>query len=67
MMTVKIITDSTSDLPNDVLKELDITVVPLHVLFGKESYRDRVDIDEDEFYPTRGQIGSSEMPYRSDR
>jgi DegV family protein with EDD domain len=31
-------------------KELGITVVPLYVRFGDETYRDRVDITEDEFY-----------------
>ena len=49
-MTIKIVTDSTADLPEDILKELDITVVPLHVLFGKQNYRDRVDISDDDFY-----------------
>ena len=49
-MTVKIVTDSSSDLPADIIKELDITVVPLYVRFGEQVYRDRVDITEDEFY-----------------
>ena len=33
-MTVKIVTDSVSDLPPQVAKELGITVVPLNVRFG---------------------------------
>ncbi|MEA1958432.1 MAG: DegV family protein [Chloroflexota bacterium] len=49
-MTVKIVTDSTSDLPPGVAEELDITVVPLYVRFGDKLYRDRIDISEDEFY-----------------
>lgn len=49
-MTVKVVTDSTADIPPDILKELDISVVPIHVVFGDKSYRDRVDIGEDEFY-----------------
>jgi DegV family protein with EDD domain len=49
-MAIRIVTDSTADLPEDILKELDITVVSLHVLFGKHNYLDRVDIGEDEFY-----------------
>lgn len=49
-MTVRVVTDSTSDIPRNLAKELGITVVPAHVLFGQETYRDRVDIDEDEFY-----------------
>jgi len=49
-MTVKIVTDSSADLPAQLVQELGITVVPLYVRFGEEVYRDRVDITEDEFY-----------------
>jgi DegV family protein with EDD domain len=49
-MKVKIVTDSTSDLPPDLAQELGITVVPAYVRFGDDIYRDRVDISEDEFY-----------------
>lgn len=49
-MTVKIVTDSTADLPDELVKELGITVVPIYVRFGEEVLRDRVDISEDEFY-----------------
>ncbi len=49
-MTVKIVTDSSADLPSPVIEELGITVVPLYVRFGETVYRDRVDISEDEFY-----------------
>jgi DegV family protein with EDD domain len=49
-MTVKIVTDSSADLPEEVVKALGITVVPLYVRFGDEVYRDRVDISEYEFY-----------------
>ena len=49
-MTVKIVTDSSCDLPAELVQELGITVVPLYVRFGEEVYRERVDISEDEFY-----------------
>ena len=49
-MTIKIVTDSAADLPAILTKELDITVVPVYLRFGKEVYRDRVDISEEEFY-----------------
>jgi DegV family protein with EDD domain len=49
-MRVKIVTDSSSDLPSQIIKDLDITVVPLYVRFGEQVYRDRIDISEDEFY-----------------
>lgn len=49
-MPVKIVTDSSADLPEGLVEELGITVIPLYVRFGEEVYRDRVDMSEDEFY-----------------
>jgi len=49
-MPVKIVTDSGADLPEELAKELGISVVPVYVRFGEEVYRDRVTISEDEFY-----------------
>ena len=49
-MTVKIVTDSTSDLSQDLADSLGITVVPCTVQFDTESYRDRIDLTTDEFY-----------------
>jgi len=50
-MTVKIITDSTSDMPPEAARELGITVIPLCVHFGSEAYRDGIDLTTDQFYP----------------
>jgi fatty acid kinase fatty acid binding subunit len=47
---VKLVTDSASDLPAEVAKELEVTVVPLHVQFGEQTYKDRVDLSAEEFY-----------------
>jgi len=49
-MTVKIVTDSSADLPAQVVEEMGISVVPLYVRFGDEVYRERVTITDDEFY-----------------
>jgi len=49
-MTVKVVTDSTCDIPAQLMQELGITVVPIYVVFGDKSYRDKLDISEDEFY-----------------
>jgi DegV family protein with EDD domain len=49
-MVVKLVTDSSSDIPPDIASELDITVVPLYVRFGDEIYRDGPDISADDFY-----------------
>ncbi len=49
-MTVKVVTDSTADLPPQIAEELGITVVPVYLRFGEKVYRDGVDISQDEFY-----------------
>jgi DegV family protein with EDD domain len=49
-MTVKIITDSLSDIPQEISKKLDITIIPLQVLFGMECFRDGIDITNEQFY-----------------
>lgn len=49
-MNVKVITDSTSDIPSDVAQSLDIEVVPMYVRFGDDVYKDGVDLQSDEFY-----------------
>ena len=49
-MAVKIVTDSLSDITDDLAQELGITVVPLYVRFGEEVYRDRVEMTTEEFY-----------------
>ena len=40
MSKIAIVTDSTSDMPKDLAKKMDITVVPLMVIFEKESFLD---------------------------
>ena len=49
-MPVRVITDSASDIPPSVAKELGITVVPLTVIFGEEELLDSIDISSDEFF-----------------
>ncbi len=49
-MTVRIITDSLSDLTKDLAEEFGVTIVPLTVLFGHEAFLDRVTISTDDFY-----------------
>lgn len=49
-MAIKIITDSCSDLPQEILDKYNIGVVPLEIRFGDESYWDGIDISNEEFY-----------------
>ncbi|CAM3306715.1 MULTISPECIES: DegV family protein [Saccharibacillus] len=45
-----IVTDSTSDIPENLIERLGIRVVPLKVMFGGEALLDGVDIQAQEFY-----------------
>lgn len=47
---VKIICDSTGEIPEEIRKQYDITIVPLNVLFGTDSYQDGVNITPAMFY-----------------
>ena len=49
-MAVKIVTDSVSDLPSEVVEGLGITVIPILVRFGEEVYRDGIDLTAEQFY-----------------
>ncbi len=49
-MAIKVVTDSGSDVPLEVAKKLDITVVPVYIYFGDKAYKDGVDIGPDELY-----------------
>ena len=47
---IKIITDSTSDIDLKYAKELNVEVVPLKVIIDGKEYKDRIDLQPEEFY-----------------
>jgi DegV family protein with EDD domain len=49
-MSVRIVTDSTCDLPVDVIEQYGITVVPIYVNLENKSYQDGVNLDREGFY-----------------
>jgi DegV family protein with EDD domain len=49
-MTIKIVTDSTCDLPQEVIEKYEITVIPAYINFTDGSYLDGVEITRKEFY-----------------
>ena len=72
---IRIVSDTNCSLPQEVVDEYDITLVPLYALFGHEVFRDRYDITNEEFYrrmvtakrlPTTSQpsVGDFEKVYR---
>lgn len=50
MSKIKIITDSTSDLPKGIAEKYDIEVLPLTIFFDKDEYRDWIDIAPKAFF-----------------
>lgn len=70
MQKIKVITDSTCDLPKEIIEKFDIEVVPLKVIFGETTYRDGIDLNWKEFYtklaiseelPTTSQVNPGEF------
>nr|WP_246880022.1 DegV family protein [Bacillus suaedae] len=63
---IKIVTDSTADIPQGLAEELGITIVPLNVIFSnEESYEDGVTLKADDFYryvKERNHIPSTSQP-----
>ena len=60
MTTVHVVTDSSCDLPAEVVEALGITIVPLSIRFGMEEIVDRVELSTDEFW--RRCQSSDELP-----
>jgi DegV family protein with EDD domain len=68
-MSIKIVTDSTADIPPELVKKLGISVVPVYVRFGEEVFRDGIDISQDEVYRrmlVEGAIPATSQPSPSD-
>jgi DegV family protein with EDD domain len=64
-VTIRIVTDSTCDLPQSVIDELGIAVIPLFINFGNTGYRDGVDMTRAEFYarlPTSEPLPTTAAP-----
>ncbi|MHC1781712.1 MAG: DegV family protein [Anaerolineaceae bacterium] len=49
-LPLAIVTDSTCDIPQELIEKYQITVIPHTIIWGNEEYRDRVDLTPEEFY-----------------
>ncbi len=58
-MTVRIVTDSTCDLPTTTRSKAGVVTVPLRLHFGEEEFKDRVDLDDRQFLE---RLNSSKRP-----
>src|SRR5262245_19865873 len=59
-MTIRIVTDSSCDLPEAVASEHGIRIVPLTIRFGDEEFLDRDELSTSEFW--RRCASSSTLP-----
>jgi len=55
---IAIVTDSTAYIPQEILQGLPVFTIPLHVIWGDETYKDNVDITQKVFYE---RLGSSKI------
>jgi DegV family protein with EDD domain len=63
MPRIAIVTDSSAFLPDDMVREYGIHVIPLNVQFNGTTYKDLVDISVDEFY--KKLAAAAELPSTS--
>ena len=50
MTSVHIVTDSSCDLPDNLISEMNIKIVPLKIRFGDTEFVDRVELTTDQFW-----------------
>jgi len=62
---IAVVTDSTSDIGTELAKQLDITVIPLSIIYRGVVYKDGVDLTPSEFYPMLEEAGDGELPTSS--
>jgi len=68
IMSVKVVTDSTAYITADLQRELDLTIVPLSVIFPDESFKE-TEVDYGYFYSKidrEGVIPTSSQPSQGD-
>lgn len=68
-MAIRIVTDSSADLPSDLILRHAITVLPCYVMLGDKSFKDGVDISADSFYQhleSVPQLPSTSQPSAAD-
>lgn len=63
MGKIKITSDSTCDLADEVLEQYDIDIIPLYINLGDESYKDMVEVIPEHIYAHADKTG--ELPKTS--
>ncbi len=61
-MSIRIVTDSTCDLPVELVRANNITVIPMYINVGAEAFRDGVDLSRQEFYALLPSLNTTPPP-----
>lgn len=62
---MRIVTDDAGDIPADVVKELNITIVPVNIMFGTEEFLSGVTMDKAAFYEKVKEVTAVNFPKTS--
>jgi fatty acid kinase fatty acid binding subunit len=67
MSEIALVTDSTANMPDELVKRYQVTVVPLYILFGGNAQKDYVEIPPAEFYKRLAEVKAAggELPKTS--
>jgi len=60
--SIALMADSTCDIPEDLIEQYGITIIPELVIWGDKTFRDRVDINTQEFYERIEKTRSGQPP-----
>ncbi len=67
MEKIAIITDSTSDLTQDIIDKYDIKVLPLQIIYQNKIYKDKVDITPEQIYSgMEKEVPKTSLPLTAD-
>lgn len=67
MEKIALITDTTCDLPEDILKEFDIKVLSFRIIYKDREYKDKIDITPQQVYDNLAfEVPTSSMPSTGD-
>jgi fatty acid-binding protein DegV len=59
---IKILCDSITDLPIEIIEKHNVDIVPLTVIFNEKEYLDRVDITNKEFFKAKRKVENGKQP-----
>lgn len=62
---MRVVMDDAGDVPAELLEELNITVLPVNIMFGTEEYLSGITMNHDEFYAKTASVDDHNFPKTS--